>query len=103
MAFGTEIVASVVTRLALFVGVILGFNVGNALEHLVQFREMINVILNAFWRVFDCRLNVDLYDVSNLVGGVDLALTTIAGVVDHQECLTVSSSHAASSTMLEKI
>jgi hypothetical protein len=52
-------------------------------EHLVEFREMINVLFHFDLRVVDDGLNIDLDDVTRLVGRIDLALTTIANVVDH--------------------
>lgn len=44
---------------------------------------MINVLFDFDLGVVDDRLNIDLDNVTRLVGRIDLALTTIANVVDH--------------------
>jgi hypothetical protein len=101
VALGAQVISPVMTRIT---AVILGIRVGDSFQHLMQLCQMIDVVVDfVFTTVIRCSLDVDLHDVAGLVGGIDLALTTIANVVDHHSCLTVSMSHDAVSTLLAKI
>jgi hypothetical protein len=100
MTLGTQVVSSVVARLATIT--IDGVN-GQTLKHLMQFSQLIDIVFDFRHRFLDRRLNVDLNDVTRLVGDIDLAFATIAGVVDHQLVPTTGSPHGAIGTTRDQI
>lgn len=81
MAFGTKIVPAVVTRLRCFIQ--LDHRLIHPLQNLVQFVEVVNIVLEFRFQVTGSSLNINLHDEPRLTIGVDLALTTITYVVDH--------------------
>ena len=81
MTLGTKIIPSLMTRLTRF---ILSVGICYSLEHLMQFREVIHIILQFVDGVIRRGMDFDLDDVTGLISDIDLALTTIANVVDHQ-------------------
>ena len=60
-----------------------------AFQDLVQFRKMVDVIIEFAEGVFLCRLNFNFDNVSRLTVGVDLTLASVTRVVDHPILLTV--------------
>lgn len=97
MTLWTEIVASMMTRLAI---IFRHCFIGDPFQHLMQLRQMIDIVCQIIDRFVRCCLDVDLNDIPSLFGDIDLALATIAGVMDHQESPKVSSPHGGLSTLL---
>lgn len=81
VTLGAKVVSPMMARLD---AGIIKFRFGNSLEHLVQLCQMIHIVFHFFAWWIHGRMDIDLDDVTSLIGDIDLALTTIANVVDHQ-------------------
>ncbi|MEM1070331.1 MAG: hypothetical protein AAGI63_15615 [Planctomycetota bacterium] len=82
MAFRTKVILTVVAGSHLVVGVS-DLPIVHPFEHLMEFCQMIDVIVCLDDGVISSRLDVDVDDEARLFFWIDLALTTIASVVDH--------------------
>lgn len=100
MTLGTEVITSVVTRLS---SILVDGARANAFEHLMELGQLIDVVVEFWVWLFDCRLNIDLNNVPRLVVDIDTTLTTIAGVVDHQSCPIAVGSHAVIGTVRDQM
>ena len=81
MTIWAQVVTPMVTLFTAFVADSIARDV---FEHLMQFMQLIDVVVDtvATW-FLNRRLNVDLNNVASLVRRIDLAFTAVAGVVDH--------------------
>ncbi|OUW79487.1 MAG: hypothetical protein CBD74_10125 [Saprospirales bacterium TMED214] len=81
VAFGTEIIPTVVTCLRFLIGRNDRFM--HPLKNLMQFIQVINIVFKLRLDFTSRSLNIYLHDEPCLTVGVDLTLTTITCIVDH--------------------